>query len=62
MTVILYYNPGCSNARGALALLRERGIEPAIVEYLKKESRAGDLIVTMGAGNVWEIGRDLVSP
>ena len=32
----------------------------AIAEYLKKTSRPGDLIVTMGAGNVWEIGRDLV--
>jgi UDP-N-acetylmuramate--alanine ligase len=31
-----------------------------IVGYLKSEARAGDLIVTMGAGNVWEIGRDLV--
>jgi UDP-N-acetylmuramate--alanine ligase len=25
----------------------------AIVEYLKQEARDGDLIVTMGAGNVW---------
>ncbi|MDB5355635.1 MAG: murC [Phycisphaerales bacterium] len=33
-----------------------------IGEYLRKEARAGDLIVTMGAGNVWEIGRDLVVP
>ncbi|MBV8781902.1 MAG: UDP-N-acetylmuramate--L-alanine ligase, partial [Phycisphaerae bacterium] len=32
-----------------------------IVEHLKDEARPGDLIVTMGAGNVWEIGRDLVS-
>ena len=32
----------------------------SIVSYLNEESRAGDLIVTMGAGNVWEIGRDLV--
>ena len=32
----------------------------AIVAYLKSQARAGDLIVTMGAGNVWEIGRDLV--
>jgi len=29
------------------------------VDYLKRELRAGDLLVTMGAGNVWEIGRDL---
>ena len=32
----------------------------AIVEYLREEAAEGDLIVTMGAGNVWEIGRDLV--
>ncbi|HZL35270.1 MAG TPA: UDP-N-acetylmuramate--L-alanine ligase [Tepidisphaeraceae bacterium] len=31
-----------------------------ITEYLRGEGRDGDLIVTMGAGNVWEIGRDLV--
>jgi UDP-N-acetylmuramate--alanine ligase len=32
----------------------------AIVRYLKENAGPGDLIVTMGAGNVWEIGRDLV--
>ena len=26
----------------------------------QRKSREGDLIVTMGAGNVWEIGRDLI--
>lgn len=31
-----------------------------IVEYLRREIAEGDLVVTMGAGNVWEIGRDLV--
>jgi UDP-N-acetylmuramate--alanine ligase len=31
-----------------------------IVEHLKREARDGDLVVTMGAGNVWEIGRELV--
>ena len=30
----IYHNPRCSNSRGALALLRERGIEPRIVDYL----------------------------
>jgi UDP-N-acetylmuramate--alanine ligase len=33
---------------------------PAIVKYLRAEARPGDLILTMGAGNVWEIARDLV--
>lgn len=33
----------------------------AIVDYLRSTISGGDLVVTMGAGNVWEIGRDLVS-
>ena len=33
----------------------------AIVEHLRRNVRGGDLVVTMGAGNVWEIGRDLLS-
>jgi UDP-N-acetylmuramate--alanine ligase len=32
----------------------------AIVDYLRGELREGDLVVTMGAGNVWEIGKELV--
>lgn len=32
----------------------------SIVDHLLTTAREGDLIVTMGAGNVWEIGRDLV--
>lgn len=33
--VTLYHNPRCSKSRQALELLRGRGIEPTIVEYLK---------------------------
>ncbi len=32
-----------------------------IVEYLRVNLHEGDLVVTMGAGNVWEIGRELVN-
>jgi len=32
--ITIYHNARCSNSRGALALLRERGIEPAIVDYI----------------------------
>ena len=31
----IYHNPRCSKSRETLALLRARGIEPQIVEYLK---------------------------
>ena len=32
---IIYHNPRCSKSRQTLQLLRESGIEPTIVEYLK---------------------------
>lgn len=31
----IYHNPRCSKSREALALLKEKGIEPKVVEYLK---------------------------
>jgi arsenate reductase (glutaredoxin) len=31
----IYHNPRCSKSRETLELLREKGIEPTVVEYLK---------------------------
>ena len=33
--VEIYHNPKCSKSRATLQLLRDRGIEPDIIEYLK---------------------------
>ena len=33
--VVIYHNPGCGTSRNTLALLREKGVEPKVVEYLK---------------------------
>ena len=33
--VTIYHNPDCSKSRETLGLLRERGFEPTVVEYLK---------------------------
>ena len=33
--VVIWHNPRCGKSREALGLIRERGIEPRIVEYLK---------------------------
>ena len=35
MTVKIYHNPRCSKSRNTLQILRDRGIEPEIIEYLK---------------------------
>ena len=35
MEVIIYHNPQCGTSRNALGLIRNAGIEPHIVEYLK---------------------------
>jgi arsenate reductase len=32
--VTIYHNPNCGTSRNTLALLREKGIEPKVVEYL----------------------------
>lgn len=43
MSVAIYHNPRCSKSRAALQLLRERGIEPVVVEYLKTPPAADEL-------------------
>ena len=35
MAVTIYHNPRCSKSRQGLQLLKDNGIEPTIVEYLK---------------------------
>jgi arsenate reductase len=43
LTYTLYHNPRCGKSRQTLELLRSRGIEPVIVEYLKTPPDAGEL-------------------
>jgi arsenate reductase (glutaredoxin) len=33
--VVIYHNPRCGKSRDTLAILKENGVEPEIVEYLK---------------------------
>ena len=43
MSVTIYHNPRCNTSRRTLALLREQGVEPDIVEYLKTPYTAAQL-------------------
>lgn len=50
-TITIYHNPACGTARNTLALIRNSGVEPVIVEYLKTppdRSRLVALIAAMG--------------
>jgi len=33
--VLVYHNPVCSKSRGALEILRDRGVDAEVIEYLK---------------------------
>ena len=35
MDAIIYHNPACGTSRNTLALIRNSGVEPHVVEYLK---------------------------
>jgi arsenate reductase len=53
MDATIYHNPRCSTSRKALELMREAGIEPKIVEYLKdppSRTRLKQLIKKAGLG------------
>ena len=43
MSVKIYYNPKCSKSRQTLALIKQKGIEPDIVEYLVNPPSAQEL-------------------
>ena len=47
-TVRIYHNPRCSKSRETLALLREHGVEPEIVDYLKTPPSAAEVEELLG--------------
>jgi len=34
-TIVIYHNPDCGTSRNTLALIRNSGVEPHVIEYLK---------------------------
>ncbi|MBS3025304.1 arsenate reductase (glutaredoxin) [Acidiphilium multivorum] len=44
MSVIIYHNPDCGTSRNVLALIRNAGIEPTIIEYLKTPPTRTELV------------------
>ncbi len=51
MTITIYHNPACGTSRNTLAMIRQSGEEPVVIEYLKDpptRARLVELIAAMG--------------
>jgi arsenate reductase (glutaredoxin) len=51
MSVTIYHNPECGTSRNTLAMIRQSGVEPTIIEYLKTpptRERLVELLNAMG--------------
>jgi len=48
MSFTIYHNPRCTKSRATLALLREHGVEPKIIEYLQTPPTAAQLKAIIG--------------
>ena len=51
MSVTIYHNPACGTSRNTLAMIRQSGVEPDVIEYLKtppSREKLVELIATMG--------------
>jgi arsenate reductase (glutaredoxin) len=51
MSVTIYHNPACGTSRNTLAMIRQSGEEPEVIEYLKTppdRARLIDLIAALG--------------
>ena len=50
-TITIYHNPACGTSRNTLALIRNSGVEPEVIEYLNtppSKQRLQELIAAMG--------------
>lgn len=50
--IVIYHNPECSTSRNVLGLIRNAGIEPHVVEYLKTPPSRALLVELIGRGGV----------
>lgn len=51
--ITIYHNPACGTSRNTLALIRNSGTEPEVIEYLKTpptKERLQQLLTAMGIG------------
>jgi arsenate reductase len=50
--VRIYHNPRCTKSRETLALLRDKGVDPEVVEYLKTPPTVSEVKALIGKLNI----------
>jgi len=52
MTVTIYHNPACGTSRNTLAMIRQSGVEPEVIEYVKTPPSREQLVELLAAMNM----------
>jgi len=50
--IVIYHNPRCSTSRKTLDLLRDNGVEPEVVQYLKTPPTRAELVKMIKAAGI----------
>jgi arsenate reductase len=58
MIITIYHNPDCGTSRNTLAMIRQSGVEPEIIEYLKQPPSRAKLVGLIAAMGI--SARDLL--
>lgn len=52
MAITIYHNPACGTSRNTLAMIRQSGEEPRVIEYLKTPPSRAELVAMMAAAGL----------
>lgn len=60
MTVSIYHNPDCKNSCAVLKMLRDKGHDPIVIEYLKDPPGKSDIVQLLNHLRLspWDIVRE----
>ncbi|UJQ95508.1 arsenate reductase (glutaredoxin) [Mariluticola halotolerans] len=52
MSITIYHNPACGTSRNTLAMIRQSGTEPEVIEYLETPPSREKLVELIGAMDI----------
>ncbi|MFD2649180.1 arsenate reductase (glutaredoxin) [Devosia albogilva] len=52
MSITIYHNPDCGTSRNTLAMIRQSGVEPTVIEYLKTPPSRERIVELVSAAGI----------